>query len=49
MVELYFLDSIDGTQMTIPRNFTQAGAQTPGVIARVLRTPRTLAFPGDTR
>jgi hypothetical protein len=34
---------------TIHRNRAQAGRQAPGVIARVLRTPRTLAFPGSTR
>jgi hypothetical protein len=49
MVELYFLDPIDRTQMNIHRKFAQAGSQAAGVIARVLRTPRTLAFPGHTR
>jgi hypothetical protein len=35
--------------MTFNRNLAQAGSQAPGVIARVLRTPRTLAFPGHAR
>jgi hypothetical protein len=34
---------------TIHRNPAQAGRHAPGVIARVLRTPRTLAFPGPAR
>jgi len=34
---------------TIHRNPAQAGHQAPGVIARVLRITRTLAFPGPAR
>jgi hypothetical protein len=34
---------------TIHRNPAQAGRQAPGVIARVLLTTRTLAFPGPAR
>jgi hypothetical protein len=37
------------TQMIIQRNLAQTGRQAPGVIARALRTPGTLAFPGFAR
>jgi hypothetical protein len=36
-------------ERTIHRNPAQAGRQAPGVVARVLRTPETLAFPGHAR
>jgi hypothetical protein len=42
-------DLIDRTHMTIHRDFAHTGRQAPGAIARVLRTPRTLAFPGSAR
>jgi hypothetical protein len=35
--------------MNFTRNSTQTGRQAPGVVARALRTPRTLAFPGSAR
>jgi hypothetical protein len=35
--------------MIIQRDLAQTGRQVPGAIARVLRTPRTLAFPGLAR
>jgi hypothetical protein len=41
---------IDRAQMTFPRNpAKKTGHQAPGVIARALRTPRTLAFPDLAR
>jgi len=43
------LIEIDRTQMNTTRNPAQTGRQAPGVIARALRTPRTLAFPGHAR
>lgn len=44
------LISHDRTQMNIQRNPAQVGRRkAPGVIARVLRTPGTLAFPGLAR
>jgi hypothetical protein len=49
MVGLDSHGHIDRTQMTFNRNFAQTGSQAPGVIARVLRTPGTLAFPGLAR
>jgi hypothetical protein len=40
---------IDRTQMIMQRDLAQTGRQAPGAIARVLRTTRTLAFPGPAR
>ncbi len=40
---------IDRAQMNTSRHPAQTGRQAPGVIARALRTPRTLAFPGLAR
>ena len=39
----------DRAQMNTTRNPAQTGRQAPGVVARALRTPRTLAFPGLAR
>jgi hypothetical protein len=49
MVDVELLHCIDRTQMNLTRNLTQAGAKALGGIARVLRTPGTLAFPARTR
>jgi hypothetical protein len=49
MVGLTFDHIHDRTQMTFSRNLAQSGAQAPGVIARVLRIPGTLAVPGFAR
>jgi hypothetical protein len=46
---LTLLIEIDRAQMNTYRNPAQTGRQAPGVIARALRTPRTLAFPGLAR
>jgi len=40
---------IDRAKMNTDRNPAQTGRQAPGVVARALRTPRTLAFPGLAR
>jgi hypothetical protein len=40
---------IDRAKMNTYRNPAQTGRQAPGVVARALRTPRTLAFPGFAR
>lgn len=49
MVGLDLPNHIDRTQMTFNHNFAQTGSQAPGVIARVLSTPGTLAFLGLAR
>src|SRR5688500_14114996 len=46
---LTLLIEIDRAQMNTYRNPAQTGRQAPGVVARALRTPRTLAFPGLAR
>jgi hypothetical protein len=47
--ELISTTETDRAKMNFYRNPAQTGRQAPGVIARALRTPRTLAFPGLAR
>jgi hypothetical protein len=47
-VDFNFIE-IDRAQMNTYRNPAPTGRQAPGVVARALRTPRTLAFPGLAR